>query len=68
MESDPLRPGWNKPLPERLAGPTYWPAALAFGMNLALLGPVTSMWLTLVGFVVGGFAIAGWVGDIFHER
>lgn len=58
---------WNRPLPKHLPRPTYWPALLAFGMTLALLGPVTSMWLTFVGLVFGGFALAGWIGDIVNE-
>jgi len=58
---------WNRPLPEHLAQPTYWPAMLAFGMTLALLGPVTSMWMTVVGLVFAGFALAGWIGDIVNE-
>jgi len=62
------REGWNKPQPERLARATYWPFLLAFGMDLALIGPVTSMWVTVVGFGFGAFAIAGWIGEIVHER
>ncbi len=67
MDEKTIPPGWNKPLPERLPRPTYWPAMLAFSMNLALLGPVTSMWLTGVGIVLGGFAVAGWIGEMSHE-
>jgi len=39
---------------------------LAFAMNFALLGPVTSMWITLVGGVLGAFALAGWIGEMRH--
>lgn len=67
MNTPQIPPGWNKPLPEQLPRPSYWPFLLAFGMNLALLGPVTSMWLTFVGFVLGGFALAGWIGELGHE-
>lgn len=66
MEQRPIPPGWNKPLPEHLPNPTYWPAMLAFSMMLALLGPVTSMWFTLVGFILGGFALAGWIGEMVN--
>ena len=40
---------------------------LAFAMNLALIGPVTNMWLTLVGVVLFGFALAGWIREMAHE-
>jgi hypothetical protein len=55
---------WNRPLPEALARPTYWPAMLALGITLALLGPVTSLAISVVGL---GFAIAalvGWIGEL----
>jgi hypothetical protein len=67
MEQTPLPPGWSKPLPEQMPRPSYWPAMLAFAMNLALIGPVTNMWLTLVGVVLFGFALAGWIREMAHE-
>jgi len=67
LQSHEPQPGWVKPRPEHLPRPTYWPCMLAFSMNLALLGPVTSMWITLVGFVLGGFALGGWIGEMNHE-
>lgn len=67
METDDLRPGWKKPLPERLPRPTYWPAALALGATMALLGPVTFMAVTVVGAFVAAAALAGWIGEIVHE-
>jgi hypothetical protein len=67
MEEKPIPPNWHKPLPERLPRPTYWPAVLAFAINFALIGPVTSMWLTVVGAILCGFALAGWIGEMGHE-
>jgi hypothetical protein len=55
---------WSKPLPERLPRPTYWPAMLAFGMTLTLLGPVTSMAVTVAGVIFAACALAGWIGEI----
>jgi hypothetical protein len=63
----PLRPGWKKPLPERLARPTYWPAILGLAMTLALLGPVTLMAITVVGLALGAVALIGWIGEMLHE-
>lgn len=59
-----LLPGWKKPLPERLARPTYWPAMLALGMTLALLGAVTLLPVTIVGLGLGAVALIGWIGDL----
>jgi hypothetical protein len=56
--------GWSTPLPEHLAQPTYWPAMLALGMTLALLGPVTSMAITVVGLGLAFAALIGWIGDL----
>jgi hypothetical protein len=62
-----LRAGWKKPLPDRLARPTYWPATLGFGITLALLGPVTLMVMTGVGLALSLVAIIGWIGEIVHD-
>lgn len=61
------REGWNKPLPERLARPTYWPAVLALAAMVALMGPVTNMAVTGVGVVLGGVALAGWIREMVNE-
>jgi hypothetical protein len=55
---------WNRPLPEALARPTYWPAMLALGMTLALLGPVTSLAISVVGVGLAIAALVGWVGEL----
>ncbi len=67
MQTTQLPPGWKEPLPERLARPTYWPAALALGATMALLGPVTLMAVTVVGVCVAIIALVGWIGEIVHE-
>ncbi|HXS95443.1 MAG TPA: hypothetical protein VN736_12635 [Candidatus Limnocylindrales bacterium] len=51
-------------MPETLARPTYWPAMLALGMTLALLGPVTSMAITVVGAGLAVAALVGWIGEL----
>ena len=58
------RERWSTPLPERLARPTYWPAMLALGMTLALLGPVTSLAISVVGLGLAGAALIGWIGEL----
>ena len=61
------REGWNKPLPEQMARPTYWPAVLAASAVIALLGPVTNMAVTGVGLVLGGAALIGWIGEMLSD-
>jgi hypothetical protein len=63
-----LRPGWNRPRPEKLAEPTVWPAALALAITLMLWGFVSSLIITGVGLGLLVTALAGWIGDIRHER
>ncbi len=58
------REDWTTPLPKSLPRPTYWPAMLAFGMTLTLLGPVTSMAISVAGAAFAVVALAGWIGDI----
>jgi len=58
------RSDWNKPLPERLAPPTYWPAMLALGVMLVLLGPVTSLAISAVGLGLSITALIGWIGEL----
>jgi hypothetical protein len=62
-----LRPGWTVPHPEVLPRPTFWPAALAFAITFLLWGIVTSPIITVVGGILFGVSLAGWIGDIRHE-
>jgi hypothetical protein len=62
-----LRPGWTVPHPEVLPKPTFWPAALAFAITFLLWGIVTSPIITVVGGILFGVSLAGWIGDIRHE-
>lgn len=66
--SEPLPEGWSRPKPEHLPEPTFWPAALSFGATFLVWGFVTSIIITLVGVVVFGASLAGWIADIRHER
>jgi len=61
-------PGWNVPRPETLPEPCIWPAALALGITFLVWGLVTSLIITGVGFLLFGVALAGWIGEIRHER
>ncbi len=59
---------YGTPRPERLAEPTWWPPALAFGAALTAWGLITAALLLGVGMIVIAVAISGWIGDICHEH
>jgi hypothetical protein len=61
-------PDWNTPKPDALAKPTWWPAALAFGVTLTAWGLIAAAIVLAVGLVVVIMSLAGWIRDICHER
>lgn len=63
-----MPPGWNTPKPEKLTQPTWWPAALAFGITLTAWGLISSFIVLGIGLVVVIASLTGWIGDICHER
>ena len=63
-----LHPGWSWAQPEHIPAITYWPAALALGVTLLLWGLITSLLLTVIGLIVFGIALAGWIGDMRNEH
>jgi hypothetical protein len=52
---------------EMLPRPTYFPAAMAFGLTLLLGGIVTSPVVLGVGLLVVVASLVGWIGDMRHE-
>jgi hypothetical protein len=79
MEAEALKrgipPGWHRPLPEKLPSPGYWPAIGArhhvyalgtyVGSNQVVSTIVIIFFIGLVLFIG---ALAGWIGDMRHER
>lgn len=61
-----LRPGWQRVERHALPRPTYWPAAMAFGITLLLWGIVTSLLISGVGLALFALALAGWIGELIH--
>jgi len=59
---------WNSPKPVTLTKPTWWPAALAFGITLTAWGLIASPVVLAMGLVVVVVSLAGWIGDICRER
>ncbi len=61
-------PGWSRAQPERIPPPTLSPAFLALGATLLVWGLISSYIITAIGVVLFGVALAGWIGDLRHER
>jgi hypothetical protein len=79
MEAEAVKkgsPGWHRPLPEKLPSPGYWPAIMALGITFMLWGLAvgfnevvsTIIIIFFIGFVLFVVALAGWIGDLRHER
>jgi hypothetical protein len=63
-----IRSGWQKPQPETLPEPTYWPAVVAIGVVSILWGIVTTFIISGIGFVLTAVAIYGWVRELLYEQ
>jgi hypothetical protein len=59
---------WNPAKPEKLPEPTWWPAAIALGVTLTVWGLVASFIVFGMGLAIVIVSLAGWIGDICHER
>ncbi len=67
VEPDAHAPeGWSRAMPEHLPRPTYWPAVLAVGVTMIAWGLAASLLITLVGLIVLGIAVWGWIGELRH--
>jgi hypothetical protein len=68
LEGGKELPGWHAPLPETLPKPTPWPAVLAFGACVSVLGIVTLWLVSAAGFAFFVAGAAGWTADLIHEK
>ena len=50
--------------PVEIPKPTFWPIFLAFGVLLLFWGFITSFIMSVVGIVVIGFSVSGWISDL----
>lgn len=62
------RPGWNKAKPEIIPRSTPWPVAMALGITLSGWGLITSPIIGGVGVSMFAISLAGWIGEMRHER
>jgi len=68
MNLPPPDSRWTTPQPEKVPRPTYWPAVLALGSVLILLGIVTTWIISATGMVLFIIALIGWIGEMRHEQ
>jgi hypothetical protein len=71
MPDEPSRsrhPDWEQLPAEPLPHPTYFPAGLAMGTAFAFWGLITSWVVFVVGLVLFGASLAGWITEIRNER
>ncbi len=67
-DSAPLQPGWSSPKPEHVPRPTYYPMIMGLGITLVGWGGITTLIISIVGLLLFGIALAGWIGEIRHEH
>ena len=68
MSSPEKKEGYSVPLPEVVPRGTWWPAAAALGVMLFAWGLLTSLTILLIGVALFATSLAGWIGEIRHER
>jgi len=62
------REGWNAAEPETLPRRrTVWPAAAALAIVLIFFGVVTAWLVVIVGVVLLGIAVAGWIEEVRYD-
>lgn len=59
--------GWNVPQPAKVPQPTFWPAAMALGINFAFFGIVTSWAFTVAGVALFALSLGKWIGELVNE-
>jgi len=69
MEPDGSSQGANVPPSVELPRPTHWPVVLAFGLTLLFAGLLTSVAVSVVGFVLTLAGSIGWFREVLpNER
>ncbi|MFZ0454389.1 MAG: hypothetical protein WCE54_10205 [Ignavibacteriaceae bacterium] len=54
----------NPAVPQKIPKSTYWPFILAFSVTLVFWGFATTIFISLVGLIILGFAIFGWIMEL----
>lgn len=61
-------PDWSRPRPEIIPRPTWWPAAMAFGITFLLWGLITSPVVLGAGCLTVAVSLVGWIGELGHDE
>jgi hypothetical protein len=65
---DDLRSDWNTPEPATAPPPTNWPMFLGLAVVMIAYGVIFAWWFVGVGLVMFFVALAGWIGELRHDR
>jgi hypothetical protein len=58
---------WEKPKPEVLPKPTYWPFFFAMGLTFLAWGLLTTWVVFIAGTLIFTVAIIGWINQMRNE-
>jgi hypothetical protein len=59
---------WAKPMPQKTPAPTFWPISLAMSIIFILWGIISTWVISVVGLILFGISIRGWVKDLLNEQ
>jgi hypothetical protein len=59
---------WTAPRQQIIPRATYSPAVMALAIVCLLWGFLTSYLISLLGLILFVVALAGWIGELRHER
>jgi hypothetical protein len=66
--SAPASVAWTAPRVQIIPRATYSPAVMALAIVCLLWGLLTSYLISLLGVVLLVVSLAGWIGELRHER
>ena len=58
---------WHRAEPQELPAPTFWPLFLALGVVFLLWGIPTIKYVSILGLILIGIALVGWINVLRHE-
>ncbi len=59
---------WGEPRPAHVPRPTAWPMLCAAAVVLLFFSLASSPVVAVVGGLVFAVTLAGWIGELLHER
>ncbi|MHB1577156.1 MAG: aa3-type cytochrome oxidase subunit IV [Candidatus Dormibacteria bacterium] len=52
---------------DHLPGPSFWPAMLAVGVAMSLVGTITKYEVLIIGLIIVVVALGGWIRSASRE-